>query len=82
MSLQISKRPGRRGGRRPGAGRKKGVPTEVIAVRLPKPMVAKLKREAKKRGLAIGKLIEAMLGKAVIVREHKWRDATVIDVEN
>jgi hypothetical protein len=71
----------RRGGRRPGAGRKRStIRTGVVSVRLPAKRIAQLRAAAKRRHCSLSQLLEGMLGKAVVLREHKFT-GPVIDVE-
>jgi hypothetical protein len=85
LRLIEDKRPeaksGRRGGRRPGAGRKRSaVPTGVLSFRLPKKRIAQLRAAAKRRQCSLSKLLEGMLAKGVVLREHKFT-GPVIDVD-
>jgi len=72
---------GRRGGARRGAGRKPKTATEVVSIRLPKSQAHKYRQEAKRRGIALNKLLEGLLSKAVVIREDKRPPPAVIDVD-
>jgi predicted DNA-binding ribbon-helix-helix protein len=59
----MSEQPKRRGGTRPGAGRPRTTPTDLVprTVRLTAEEWARLDAEAKRRGLTSGRLIAALL---------------------
>ena len=78
---ESSKPKSNRGGRRAGAGRKPGEQTEVLSVRLPKKLAQKIKRAAAHRKMPAGWYFTAMLEKQIVLVEHDWKGATVVDVE-
>jgi hypothetical protein len=74
--------PRRRGGARPGAGRKRGEKTEIVSLRLLAKEVKSYREQAKRRKISLSKLLVGMLARQIKVREFVWPDRTqIIDVE-